>query len=70
VSVGFLPASANVVDVYAQPSRVDVERAPRPKPQSVIMADEPQRSAAPRGFDRGDVDLLHRHHRVERALQN
>jgi len=28
----------------------------------------PITSAAPRGLDRGDVDLLHAHHRVECAL--
>src|SRR5882724_9685320 len=29
---------------------------------------QPPRSAAPRGLDRGDVDLLHFHHRIECAL--
>jgi hypothetical protein len=34
----------------------------RPQAEDFVL------SAAPRGLDLGDVDLLHVHHRVERAL--
>src|SRR5262245_25425215 len=33
-----------------------------------FFRDSPKTSAAPRGFDRGDVNLLHSHHRIKRAL--
>jgi len=32
--------------------------------------DRPTISAPSRGLDRGDADLLHRHHRLERALRH
>src|SRR5262245_48725529 len=33
-----------------------------------FFRDSPITSAAPRGLDRGDVNLLHAHHRIKRAL--
>jgi hypothetical protein len=33
-----------------------------------FFRDSPTTSAAPRGLDRGDVDLLHAHHRIKRPL--
>src|SRR3954469_7340698 len=37
-------------------------------PRALLRSSRAGRIASPRGLDGGDVDLLHRHHRVERAL--
>ena len=48
--------------VILDPSRVAAQVV------SVIALNERAVSAAPRRLDRGDVDLLHAHHRIKRAL--